>query len=530
MLDLERIIHNNYTPDELEVMANRTINKYTWNPLGFYFNYDHSKAFLPLALQNADKQLFVTCKTKLNLSASASEDEETMQDLCTTPDTSTNEIRVLFIKRGWTFAQTWIEQNNYTRLSRIEMYLMIDSQHRIRVYKKENFTLIITNQNPYALEERLFSAIPLLYKEKFTWNDELIEYFRAVNTETKPEKTCEQLFQEIIKKSKILDNIKYEQLLKIVEKTSSHTLRSYQTEETKILSNIETYESTLIDLYKNLKKTQALIAFYKPDMNVKDVADYIYNNPYIVDYYSRSSSRLVVAIEAPLEYIDVPAFKQMLKNMNSYLYPKWSAPVNEYSALTKGHPIEFTTMIKDLFLSSKYKIYTRAEIVLDFERNEAKPLRRSTSDFQHRPEKWKLDTRLKQNKDRCIIPHMHIEYYDCWTGNKTNISKALNKQDIIGALDICVNTTKDINVNDSAVFGRFIRQVLIKPSEFSTGNMNSRDCYFTGIPGGEYKTIWDTEKNCFRTFLDIFINDYLNGNAEQTDFEVDFTDYTFEEE
>lgn len=527
MLLLESIIQSIYTADELDLFRNRTDKKYTWNPLGHPYNAGHSKAFLPLALANPDKSLIVTNSTKPCLTAAHAENDYVMQGLCTIQDTSKNTIKVLVCKRGWTFAQTWAENHDFTRIDRVEMYLMLNASHRIRVYKKEKLTLIITNQDQNILEERIFSAIPLLYKEEFTWNPELIEFFRAVNPENHTEQACDQLFKEIIKNSKILENIRYEQLVKIIEKTSAHTLQTYQGREKELLDDISRYETTLMECYKNLNKIQALIAFFKPDMNTKDIVDYIYNNPYIVDYYSRNSSQLVVAIEAPLEYIDVPAFKQMLKNINSYLYPKWTAATEDYSELTKGHPIEFVEMLKDLFLSPKYKIYTRAEIVLDFEAKEARPLRRISREFSHRPEKWKLKTRLEQDKDKCIIPHMHIEYYDCWSGNKTNISKALNKNDIIGALDICVNTTKDINVNDSAVFGRFVKQVLVKPHEFATGEVSTRDCHFMGIPGGEYKTIWDNEKKCFRTFLDIFINDYLKGNATQTDFDVDFTDYIF---
>ena len=527
MLALERTIHNSYQSEELEIFKEKTVNKYTWNPLGTYHNYNHSKALLPLALKNPDKQLLVSCEEKYSISAQEAEDGCTLRYLFSVAEPSKTCLRVLVCKRGWTFAQAYAEQNEYTRLDRIEMYLMLNTQHRIRVFRKDKLTIIITNQTTYSLEERIFSAIPLLYKEEFTWDEDLIKFFKSVNPETKPEKPCEQLFKDIIKKSKILDNIRYENLLKIVEKTSAHTLRTYQEEEIRLLENIARYEKALQENYRDLNKTQALIAFFRPDMNTKDIADYIYNNPYIVDYYSKTASKLVIAIEAPLEYIDVPAFKQMLKNINSYLYPKWNASANEYSELTKGHPIEFVEMIKDLFLSSKYKVYTRSEIILDFEKREARPLRRSSSDFANRPAAWNLLTRLKNDKEKCIIPHMHIEYYDCWSGNKANITKALCKNDIIGALDICVNTTKDINVNDSAVFGRFIKQVLVKPCEFATGNVSNTDCQFLDIPGGEYKTIWDTNKKCFRTFLDIFVNDYLKGNAVQTDFDVDFTDYIF---
>lgn len=525
MIEIESALHGIYTTDELELFRDKTFNKYTWNPFGRYYSHNNCKAMMPLALLNPDNSLKVYSHAKNSLSASEAETETLMAVTFGPKDLTENNLTVVLCKRGWTFGQAWAEQHGYTRLDRIELYLVVDVNHKIRVFKKDKHVLVITNNSSQVLEERLFSALPLIYKNEFTWNDETIEFFRSVDLAQNITPTTAERFIEIIKKSKILDNIKYEQLTKIIEKTSTHTIDAYKKDEDYLKKDIENYETELKKLFKRLNETQALIAFYKPDDNIKDVVDYIYNNPYIVDYYSTSSSSMVIAIEAPLEYIDVPAFKQMLKNVNSYLYPKWEGTANNYTELTKGHPIEFVEMLKDLFLSTKYKVYTRAEIVLDFKNKEAKPLRKSATNFNDRPDTWRLETRRKTNKNRCIIPHMHIEYYDCWSGNKTNISKALHKNDLIGAIDICVNTTKDINVNDSAVFGRFIKEALVKPTEFNTGAIRSTECGYHDIPGDEYKTIWDSEKKCFRTFLDIFRNDYLKANATQTDFDVDFTDF-----
>lgn len=528
MLTIDSLIQNTYNYDELELLRKTAYQKYIYNPFNTAYYSTYSPALLPLALLNKDKTLKIESKIKNHITLLESTNEDYMRLLCTPKHTETgDQITVILCKKGWTFVQTWAEKHGYSKLDRIELYLIINAGHRIRVLKKDKHILIITNQEGTTLENRLFSAIPLIYKDDFTWDGETIEYFRSIDPDQKVATESITLFKNIIAKSKILENIKYEQLFKIIEKTSTHTLKKYQEDEKSLKRDIENYENSLKNLYKNLDDTQAKIAFFRPTTEIKDVTDYVYKNPYIVDYYSPDSSRLILAIEAPLEYIDVPAFKQMLKNINSYLYPKWGTDSDAYSELTKGHPIEFVEMIKDLFLSSKYKIYSRSEIILDFENKGAQPLRRNNSLFQKRPAAWQLQKRLQNNPDRCIIPHMHIEYYDCWSGNKTNITKALVKNDIIGAIDICVSTTKDINVNDSAVFGRFIKNVLVSPTEFHTGYARREDCSFTGIPGGEYKTIWDTNKKCFRTFLDIFVNDYLKGNATQSDFEIDFTDYLF---
>jgi hypothetical protein len=190
-----------------------------------------------------------------------------------------------------------------------------------------------------------------------------------------------------------------------------------------------------------------------------------------------------------------------------------------------NHETEFIRLLKDLFITGKYRVYTRSEVVIDFEKKVAYPLRfsgnySSSALSATRPVNWRLHTRFQENPDRCITPHMHIEYYDCWSGNKANIAKALNKNDIIGALDIIVNTTKDINVNDGAVFGRFIREALYNPREFrAQGYTTDPDPINYLMPGNQFKTIWDTEKECFRTFDDIFQNDYLKNKLQNIEIE-----------
>lgn len=516
MLDLQRIIENHYNEEQRKFLQTKTKDNYEWNPTGQPPLDFTGISFLPLALINEDKKLTVKGYLRPAITETQANDTDYMMTLCGASDYKTPNILVLYCKRGWTFLDAWARNHGFTYLNRETMYLQTGVNHRIRIHKKEQYTLVITNELTVELEKRLFSAIPLLYKEEFTWTPDVINYFRYVDTN---EALALDLFKKILDETKLLENLKYEQLKQTLTDLSNYTVRQHQQQLKTIEQDIKYHEEVLQNYYLKLQKEQAFVAFFKPQTNFEETADYMLHNPYIVDYYSVDQKYLVIAIEAPLEYIDISAFKQMLKNPQSYLYPKWSENQGSYSELTKNHPIEFVEMLKDLFLSNKYRVYTRSEIVLDLDKKEAKPLRKVDNLFRGRPTSWQLKVRA-DDPNKCITPHMHIEYYDCWSGNKTNISKALAKTDLIGALDICINTTKDINVNDSAVFGRFIKEYLTKPKEMQTGNVSGNQAIHTGLPGNEYKTIWDNTKKCFRTFLDIFENDYLKEKVKQVDLEI----------
>ena len=522
MLTFQTHIELGYNPDELSVINSFTKN-YIWNIFTSAWN-PKGTCLLPLAILNKDKAL-TTYTAEHNLKADT--ESRILQQLATPSRTSEHpQLKVHTCKRGWTFMENYCKEQGYKYLDKESLYLQTNPTHRIRAYKLDKFIYIVTNQNTEVVESRIFSALPLLFKNEYNWDEETINYFKCFGDLIQDHTKTLKLFKEIAKKSKLLENIKYQTLKSIIIKSSEALLREAQKQQQNLNLQIADYENALIKKYKELSQINAQITFFTPDINVEEVADYIYKNPYVKDFYAPNSDTLALAIEAPLEYIDVPAFKQMLKNPMSYLYPSRTTDVNEYNALTKKHPDEFVTMLKDLFLSNKYKIYSRAEIVLDFRTNMAYPLRKAGSAIINtRPAPWKLSTRYKNNP-YAIIPHMHIEYYDCWSGNKTNITKALNKKDYIGAIDICVNTVKDINVNDGAVFGRFIKQCLIRPSEFHVGTTNDSEAYDTWeLPGNQYKTIYDVERKEFRTFNDIFINDYLKETATQVDFDIDFTDY-----
>lgn len=526
MIPFERIITSTYTTDEIIALDEKALQMKTHlNYSGLRFS---RASLMPLAMLNPTKGLRTVSAKQYAITASEANDEN-LRHFCRIYNEvaeNEHEIITIHLKRGITFIYNYLQQQNYIFLDRISLYLQQGPHHKIRAYKKDRRVIIITNEPEDKIETQIFSAIPLFFKDEFTWDDETIAYFKASTDSNLT--TMTTLYKTFVAKYKILTDLKKTLLRKNLDFAVTLQKRESEKNLKRIENDIQSYEQSLCNLYKQQREEQARITFFKATQDIDEITEYILANPYIVDYYAHNEKYFVVAIEAPLEYIDAPALKKMLSNTTSYLYPHFNG--NNIPRTILNHETEFVMMLKDLFLKNRYKVYTRSEIVFDFEKKQAYPLRRA-GDYSNarltstRPLRWQLSQRYQTSKERCITPHMHIEFYDCWSGNKTNIAKALNKTDIIGALDIAISTTKDINVNDGAVFGRFISQGLFNPYEVNRGITNEREEFRFAMPGDQFKTIYDTERKCFRTFQDIFQNDYLQGKLQQTDLDEDFSDF-----
>lgn len=54
------------------------------------------------------------------------------------------------------------------------------------------------------------------------------------------------------------------------------------------------------------------------------------------------------------------------------------------------------------------------------------------------------------------IPNTHLDRYNCFGQNKVDILEQLKDNDLIGAIECCINVAKRINVSENATFGPFI--------------------------------------------------------------------------
>lgn len=521
MIPFSNIISKIYSYKDYYALCQETRNVTCYNgPLGEYTG----PALLPWSITNPDKCLRFYCHKAYRITETEATDDRIRSLVRETQSFSENTYVVSFLcfTKGITFVNNYFNSNSdYTFLDRVSLYLQQGPSHKVRVYKNKNRIIIVTNDSSVGMEQAAFSAIPLFFKTEFTWDEKLIKYFQLANrNDEASEEEMKSIFIEYAKAT--INTAKRKELERDLACVANYQKEANIRKLKEIQTSINSYENQLIQLYSQEKEQQAKVTFFKASIDIAEIVDYIENTKYITDYFSHNNRFFVVAIEAPLEYIDVPALKKMLANPTSYLYPQISMHEHMPESVLQ-HETEFISFIKDLFITGKYRVYTRSEIVLDFETKKAFPLRYAgnysvSNILGYKPSSWSLKSRFQENPKKCITPHMHIEYYDCWSGNKTNISKALNKNDIIGALDIAINTTKDINVNDGAVFGRFIRQGLFNPSEFrEVGRLPGSEPVNFLMPGNQFKTIWDTEKECFRTFDDIFQNDYIKDTLNKVE-------------
>lgn len=476
---------------------------------------------IPIWYHNKDKKLEIKSASQYQITGADA--EMVINHLLSTyfSATSRHQILLLCVKRGNSFID--LHMKNHTEwkyLDRISLYLQLSAHHKIKVYQNAEKTVICTNLESTEFCRRVLSALPLILKDSFKFTEETTAIYRSLQTDPSGAETKEA-FTNFIKQSKILEKQRLNELSEAIKKLSEYEYNQLVQQETSYNSQIQGYEAELVSLYNRLRETQSKITFYKPNLDTEELAQYIISNPNIVDY-AAADNALLLAIEAPLEYIEVPAFKKLIQNAGSFIWPKWNNVPNSIAQ----HSEQFIQMLSDLFLKDRYTVYTRSEIILDFQKKEAYPFSKVGSHVggdrcnairRAYPEGWSLSKRLNDN--RAITPHMHIEFFDCWSGNKANITKCLNKNDIIGAIDIAVNTTKDINVTDSTVFNRFLQAGLWAPRTPDTSyyQYNTR-------PDLQFKTIYDNEQKRFRTFGDIFYNDYVKENITQFDINEDFSD------
>lgn len=518
-------LSNNLSRAQVRYLKSLLTGNYTANLtteyLAIFGAHDVLETLLiPIWFHNQDKKLRIDSITSYTITGTNAENS-IRSILSYFQNPGHPQIILNCTKRGNSFIDTYMKgHTEWKYLDRLSLYLQLSAHHKVKVFQNRNQTLICSNIENEEYLRRIVSALPLILKDTFTFSEETLNLYKGMLGDLNGAITSEA-FAKFLKNTKILEQQKLNELTNAIKGLVSHEYNNLKEEERICNNNIEEYENALLGHLNHLREIQAKISFYKPTTDAEELAKYIIANPNIADYVV-CGDVILLAIEAPLEYIEVPAFKKLIQNAGSFIWPKW----NNVPSPIAQHSTEFIQMLSDLFLKDRYTIYTRAEIVLDLEKREAYPFyklsRHRSSRDENRinsayPENWKINKRLLNNKT--ITPHMHIEFYDCWSGNKANIAKCLNKNDIIGAIDIAVSTVKDINVTDSTVFNRFIHDGLWAPTTYDTSfyQYNTR-------PDLQFKTIYDNEQKKFRTFGDIFYNDYVKENITQFDINEDFSD------
>lgn len=419
---------------------------------------------------------------------------------CKEPDR--NYVYLIEIKRGISFARNYLEENNFEEKRNFSIALQLNTQHKIYVYDYKGIMLILTNGiYPTTLNfiKRLTVATASFFKKE-EYPESLIEYLKALADEDE-EKTI-NAFTKYIAYKIDFRKLEEQKLLKALQETDKARINALNLNKNEIEAQLGNTEAALCEYIKRLDDINAQIAFYKPSTNIEEITEYIRANKNIAAFHYNAAYKILsFAIEAPIEYYNENALKKLIANPTSFIQPRAQNgyPVPEY---LKQNQELFTKLLLDIFISKKYKIYSRAEFSIDMANRTVQRLRTLSTSSVDRPLDWKWERRVK-NPTRSIADHQHVEQYNCWSGNRANALKALQKNDIIQMLEILIATTKDINVLDSTVFARFVYQQLVAFKSWENILVYTR-------PDDMARTIYDPAQDKFRTFYDIFMNDYLN--------------------
>lgn len=466
-------------------------------------------------------------------------------ELASAPNDATRQkgLHIVEIKRGKSFIEKFLKERGWAlNIALTEYCAHPNTKNATAVYQKPGTTevYVITTMLDYYTTCRVYSLIPIIFKDflKLKEGSAILNYFAGLAKVPKDyaapnnhgdtalrdfgRPLVMELFNRVIKPSEWFQNIENE-LLK--QEFKSFIEHQHQKLEDRVNEATKRYEASIEQmqaLYADLLNAQKDAMFYTPSVAIDDILRYLRNNRYIADL-KINGQYMLIAIEAPLE-VDEKGLKKLCANPNSYIYPQLNS--YEFPQHVLAHKEAFNDFLKAIFLGQRYRLYARAEFALDTDRNDLNSLwyecKNSTSLWNRVrgfvPHSWSVCERLKTNK--CIIPHVHIAYYNCWSGNRANAQKALQKQDLITCVETLIATVKDLNIFDSTVFSRFIRNSLAHPYD-AQNIVGQRNIYgedqIIMDSGDSYKTIYDKETKEWRTFNDVFLKDFVGTQLTQED-------------
>lgn len=137
-----------------------------------------------------------------------------------------------------------------------------------------------------------------------------------------------------------------------------------------------------------------------------------------VDEFTQGT--LFLTVITPLEFWDKDEMQRIIDNRNSQFY--------SFSKLSQK-------VLKGLFVDEKGKLMTATSVQI--------------SNLGHLDKTSNIYGGYKYE-----IPQPHIMEYNCWGGFTQHRDAALQRQDLVEALDILIAANKTLTVSDSFVFGR----------------------------------------------------------------------------
>lgn len=205
---------------------------------------------------------------------------------------------------------------------------------------------------------------------------------------------------------------------------------SVNAEIDRIMRDIESYKNMLSDLITQKREKDLILLGLNSKLNSTEskVLDYFKSNPNI-ELIRVSNGKLQFVSFGNIECFNEEFAETSIENRDSIIY--------DYSTKSRD---DTWKVFSNIFIDNKIKIRTIACYEIDISRNSVKGL--SHFGYPH-----KFDT---------YLPNTHIDEYSCLGDYEMMMQEALIKEDIIMCIELCIMSSKSINLADSPVMRKFI--------------------------------------------------------------------------
>ena len=196
-------------------------------------------------------------------------------------------------------------------------------------------------------------------------------------------------------------------------------------------------DSNYTEIARMMKEMNQIKANYlfqitmEEDQKLKDLQDYLKTCKDKVSYIKAENNALTLIYRTQLIYFEEDLLKPYFRSSRSNVVTqaaKWKQQ-----------------LMKDLFINKKYTLQIESSIMLDL----------ANKSFRYIPVTNLISTSQLQG-----IPNPHHNYYNCWGDNQPIIFKAIQDGDYLQAILTAFAAMSGLNLSDTAVIDRFIRDEL----------------------------------------------------------------------
>lgn len=361
----------------------------------------------------------------------------------------------------------------YTELN-VRTMLVSTPTHKIHVYKRvldgRAIYVVLNNVDTPSVLFKLSAALMLDSDLLGEWKQTLADKWMTGNADG-IYGAIEEYYKEY---NANLQSRVFKEALELMVKNAANAKNKLFTDRIRELeARIDDYYTswrTAIHELNDVKGAYMFNSLMDEDTSVSDLKTFLEACKDKIPYIQAANSRLVLTYTTELLYFE-----------SSLIDPYFASA---RSNVITSAPRYVQQLMKDLFKDMKYRMLIESSIQIEFIEKR----------FRYTP----IES-IRTLSDLKGIPNPHHKYYNCWGDNGPNINRALENYDYVTALTTAFAAMSGINLSDTAVIDRFVREEL---SQYKTV-----PC-LKNLETGEIITIQEYERRFNNA------SNEINGNAD----------------